>query len=88
MAKKGTSKLAFDEMINADDTPRSPYENYNEWYSRQDRAHLIQKSKDAENIFRKTGITFAVYGHADSSEKLIPFDIIPRIISGRDWRSR
>lgn len=86
MAKKGTSKLAFDEMINADNTPRSPYENYNEWYSRQDRAHLIQKSKDAENIFRKTGITFAVYGHADSSEKLIPFDIIPRIISGREWR--
>ncbi len=86
MAKKGTSKLAFDEMINADNAPRSPYENYNKWYSRQDRAHLIQKSKDAENIFRKTGITFAVYGHADSSEKLIPFDIIPRIISGREWR--
>lgn len=86
MVKKGTSKLAFDEMINADNTPRSPYENYNEWYSRQDRSHLIQKSKDAENIFRKTGITFAVYGHADSSEKLIPFDIIPRIISGREWR--
>ena len=86
MAKKGTSKLAFDEMMNADNTPRNPYENYNEWYSRQDSAHLIQKSKDAENIFRKTGITFAVYGHADSSEKLIPFDIIPRIISGREWR--
>jgi len=86
MAKKGTSKLAFDEMMNADNTPRNPYENYNEWYSRQDSAPLIQKSKDAENIFRKTGITFAVYGHADSSEKLIPFDIIPRIISGREWR--
>ena len=73
-------------MINADSTPRSPYANYNDWYSRQDRSHLIQKSKDAENIFRRTGITFAVYGHADSAEKLIPFDIIPRIISGKEWR--
>lgn len=73
-------------MITGDENPRQPYEKYFEWYNAQDRAHLIAKSRDAENIFRKTGITFAVYGHADSSEKLIPFDIIPRIISGREWR--
>ena len=73
-------------MITADENPRAPYEKYFEWYSGQDRGHLIAKSRDAETIFRKTGITFAVYGHADSSEKLIPFDIIPRIISGREWR--
>lgn len=84
--KMGTAPLAFDEMITADESPRTPYEKYFEWYSGQDRGHLIAKSRDAENIFRKTGITFAVYGHADSSEKLIPFDIIPRIISGREWR--
>ncbi len=82
----GKIKLAFDEMIDADSTPRGPYKNYNDWYSRQNRSHLIQKSRDAENIFRKTGITFAVYGHADSAEKLIPFDIIPRIISAKEWR--
>jgi uncharacterized circularly permuted ATP-grasp superfamily protein len=73
-------------MMNAESAPRGPYENYHEWYSRQDRAHLMKKSQDAEAIFRRTGITFAVYGHADSAEKLIPFDIIPRIISGREWR--
>ncbi|MCL6709922.1 circularly permuted type 2 ATP-grasp protein, partial [Pseudomonas sp. R2.Fl] len=78
--------MAFDEMMTADDTPRDPYKTYFEWYSGQDPAHLIAKSRDAENIFRKTGITFAVYGHADSSEKLIPFDIIPRIISASEWR--
>ncbi|MBX5159869.1 MULTISPECIES: circularly permuted type 2 ATP-grasp protein [unclassified Rhizobium] len=78
--------MAFDEMITGDENPRPPYEKYFEWYNSQDRAHLIAKSRDAENIFRKTGITFAVYGHADSSEKLIPFDIIPRIISAREWR--
>jgi uncharacterized circularly permuted ATP-grasp superfamily protein len=78
--------LAFDEMITAGESPREPYQKYSEWFTSQDRAHLITKSRDAENIFRKTGITFAVYGHEDSSEKLIPFDIIPRIISGREWR--
>ena len=78
--------MAFDEMIIGDESSRQPYEKYFEWYNSQDRAHLIAKSRDAENIFRKTGITFAVYGHADSSEKLIPFDIIPRIISAREWR--
>ncbi|MDX0952124.1 circularly permuted type 2 ATP-grasp protein [Sinorhizobium medicae] len=78
--------MAFDEMIDADGSPRQPYSTYHQWYSNQDRNRLIAKSKEAEKIFRKTGITFAVYGHADSSEKLIPFDLIPRIISGREWR--
>lgn len=73
-------------MIDADGSPRQPYSTYHQWYSNQDRNRLIAKSKEAEKIFRKTGITFAVYGHADSSEKLIPFDLIPRIISGREWR--
>jgi uncharacterized circularly permuted ATP-grasp superfamily protein len=86
MTKKGITPLAFDEMMNADNSPRQPYSTYNDWYAAQDKARLIAKSREAENIFRKTGITFAVYGHADSSEKLIPFDLIPRIISGREWR--
>ncbi|MGW9232507.1 circularly permuted type 2 ATP-grasp protein [Pseudorhizobium sp. NPDC055634] len=73
-------------MMTSDGRPRPAYQTYYDWYRQQDPAHLIQKTRDAENIFRKTGITFAVYGHADSSEKLIPFDIIPRIISGREWR--
>jgi uncharacterized circularly permuted ATP-grasp superfamily protein len=73
-------------MITADQGPRPPYRNYYDWYVGQDRSKLIEKSGDAEKIFRKTGITFAVYGHEDSAEKLIPFDIIPRIISGSEWR--
>jgi uncharacterized circularly permuted ATP-grasp superfamily protein len=42
--------------------------------------------QDAERVFRKTGITFAVYGEQEASERLIPFDIVPRIISGNEWR--
>ena len=78
--------MAFNEMMDADGSPRQPYSDYHEWYSQQDPALLAAKSKEAENIFRKTGITFNVYGHSDSSEKLIPFDIVPRIISGKEWR--
>ena len=73
-------------MMTADGRPRPAYQTYHEWYRNQEPAHLLQKTRDAENIFRKTGITFAVYGHEESSEKLIPFDIIPRIISGCEWR--
>ena len=42
--------------------------------------------RDAERVFRKTGITFAVYGEEEAAERLIPFDIVPRIISGTEWR--
>ncbi|MDO6964349.1 circularly permuted type 2 ATP-grasp protein [Rhizobium alvei] len=82
----GNEHLAFDEMIDADGNPRGPYKQYFEWFKEQNPAYLEAKARDAENIFRKTGITFAVYGHEDATEKLIPFDLIPRIISGSEWR--
>lgn len=84
--KSGKKALAFNEMIDEDGGPRAPYADYHEWYSQQDPALLAAKSREAEYIFRKTGITFNVYGHAESAEKLIPFDIVPRIIAGKEWR--
>ncbi|RYE51972.1 MAG: circularly permuted type 2 ATP-grasp protein, partial [Rhizobiaceae bacterium] len=78
--------MAFDEMLLADGSPREPYKKYFQWFEEQIPAHLQAKARDAENIFRKTGITFAVYGHEDAAEKIIPFDLIPRIISGSEWR--
>lgn len=73
-------------MITADNSPRPPYKGYFDWYSQQKTSDLLKKSRDAEAIFRKTGITFAVYGKEDASERVIPFDIVPRIISGSEWR--
>ena len=78
--------MPFDEMLDAGDNPRAPYRAYHSWYSGQKTADLIAKSRGAEQIFRTTGITFAVYGKEDSAERLIPFDIVPRIISGNEWR--
>ena len=73
-------------MMQSEEAPRAPYSDYFEWYRQQDPARLLAKSRDAEAIFRKTGITFAVYGKDEAAERLIPFDIVPRVIAGGEWR--
>ena len=78
--------VAFDEMRPENAGLRRPYATYNDWLSAQDPARLTEKMRDAERVFRKTGITFAVYGQEEAAERLIPFDIVPRIISGSEWR--
>jgi uncharacterized circularly permuted ATP-grasp superfamily protein len=76
----------FNEMHNADGSVRDPYRVLAEWLAEQPAQALGNMSADAENIFRRLGITFAVYGSDEGAEKLIPFDIIPRIISAAEWR--
>ena len=46
---------------------------------------LEYRRKEAELLFRRIGITFAVYGEADAQERLIPFDVIPRILAAQEW---
>ncbi len=77
---------AFDEMHDSEGAVRPSYANLNRWIESQDKASLRQKLKDAETIFRRTGITFNVYGQGEGAERLIPFDILPRIISAAEWR--
>ena len=77
---------AFDEMRPAGDGVRQPYAGYDKWLAQQDNGRLVDKACDAEDVFRRTGITFAVYGANEAAERLIPFDIVPRILSGREWR--
>lgn len=78
--------VAFDEMHPQHGGPRQPYASYDGWLQSQDPARLTEKMQDAERVFRRTGITFAVYGEEAAAERLIPFDIVPRIISGAEWR--
>lgn len=47
---------------------------------------LLIKQRDAELIFRRMGITFAVYGAAASEERLIPFDVVPRVFGAKEWQ--
>ncbi|WP_416362512.1 circularly permuted type 2 ATP-grasp protein [Phyllobacterium sp. 0TCS1.6A] len=73
-------------MIQSGGLVRPPYQQLKNWLDTQNSGRLAQKAIDAENVFRKTGITFAVYGDEEAAERLIPFDIIPRIITGNEWR--
>ena len=75
----------FDEMLLGEDGVRAPYAEYQKWFSHEDVSRLSKKSKEAEAFFRRTGITFNVYGQAAAQERLIPFDLIPRIIANREW---
>ncbi len=65
---------------------REPYRGVSEWLEGHTGEELHRKSSQAESMFRRTGITFAVYGAQEASERLIPFDIVPRIISAAEWR--
>lgn len=74
----------FSEM-HAAGGPRSAYTDYDKWFAKQNNSRLAIKSHEAEAFFRRTGITFNVYGQQDAEERLIPFDLVPRIISSREW---
>lgn len=80
------SSAFFNEMLAEDGSPRPPYSRLANWLEDKPNNFLAKKSRDAETIFRRLGITFAVYGAEDATERLIPFDPVPRIISATEWR--
>ncbi len=76
----------FDEMHHSDGSVRDAYSGYQGWFDEQDSDFLRRKHLEAEGNFRKTGITFNVYGEDEAEERLIPFDMVPRVIAGAEWR--
>jgi uncharacterized circularly permuted ATP-grasp superfamily protein len=75
----------FDEMFGFDEQVRDCYHNYKQWIDTEDIKRLKKKSAEAESYFRSTGITFNVYSREEAAERLIPFDIVPRILSAGEW---
>ncbi len=75
----------FDEMIGPGSEVRPHYTGYHDWLLQQDRQVLQRKRKEAELQFHRVGITFNVYGEDSGTERLIPFDTLPRIIPGAEW---
>lgn len=75
---------AFDEMGERA-SPRPAYAGVAAWLAETPAATLNAKLDEAELIFRRTGITFAVYTEGGDPERLIPFDIIPRVLDAREW---
>src|SRR5947209_14068344 len=75
----------FDEMTLPDGSIREVYRRVARWLSDSPAELLESRRSQAELLFRRIGITFAVYGDKDAAERLIPFDIIPRMISRPEW---
>jgi len=78
--------VAFDEMNGSNGVLRPPYAALADWLKEMPPDALEYRRHEAELLFRRIGITFAVYGDADAQERLIPFDVVPRILSGQEWR--
>lgn len=70
---------------------RAHYRHFSDWLSRQSEGAMDNKRAEADLIFRRVGITFAVYGDKDESnsgtERTIPFDVIPRIFPASEWET-
>ncbi|MET3361877.1 hypothetical protein ABIF60_003272 [Bradyrhizobium japonicum] len=77
--------VAFDEMNIPGGDLRPAYQELARWLKETPPEALEYRRQEAELLFRRIGITFAVYGEAESTERLIPFDVIPRIMSGKEW---
>lgn len=76
---------AFDEMTAAGNECRTAYKTLKPWLESTSSEVLRQRREEAELLFRRVGITFAVYGDAQGEERLIPFDIIPRVLERGEW---
>ena len=75
----------FNEMYDGD-AVRPAYASLTEWVDRTPAETLERKKLDAEALFRRIGITFAVYGEGGDTERLIPFDMMPRVFTEAEWR--
>jgi uncharacterized circularly permuted ATP-grasp superfamily protein len=75
----------FDEMRGAGEEVRSPFLCIEDWLKATPPDVLNAKREEAERLFRRIGITFAVYSEGGDPERLIPFDIIPRVLAQSEW---
>jgi uncharacterized circularly permuted ATP-grasp superfamily protein len=75
----------FDEMLDAARVPRPHYAAYADWLASMTPDQMAGKRAEADLIFRRIGITFSVYGDEGGTERLIPSDVVPRIIAADEW---
>lgn len=80
------SQPPYDEMHAAEGGVRPHYKAFDKWLAGTPHERLAQKRTEADTLFHRVGITFAVYGEEAGTERLIPFDIVPRIIPADEWR--
>ncbi|MBP9950763.1 MAG: circularly permuted type 2 ATP-grasp protein [Cypionkella sp.] len=74
----------FNEMFQ-DEAVRAPYAQLQDWMQKMTAQRRVVKQAEAEELFRRIGITFAVYGEGGDPDRLIPFDMFPRVFTGSEW---
>jgi uncharacterized circularly permuted ATP-grasp superfamily protein len=72
-------------MLDASLSPRPHYAAYAQWLASMTAEQMAGKRSEADLIFRRIGITFSVYGEEGGTERLIPSDVVPRIIAADEW---
>lgn len=82
----GMGQAPYDEMYADDGNIRDHYRAFAAWLAKTPQERVAQKRAEADTLFHRVGITFAVYGEEAGTERLIPFDIVPRIIPASEWR--
>ncbi len=78
-------KSPYNEMFDEHGAPRQHYGTFHTWLGNQSQALMSLKRAEADLIFRRVGITFAVYGDDLGAERTIPFDQVPRIFTAKEW---
>jgi uncharacterized circularly permuted ATP-grasp superfamily protein len=76
----GSSKQPLEPL-----EPLPHYQAYQSWAKSYSPEAMASKRAQADAAFRQVGITFAVYGDDAGTERLIPFDLIPRVIPSKEW---
>ena len=76
----------FDEMHDDAGGPRAHYRVFDEWLRSTSEPVIQNKRREAEIAFHRVSITFSVYGEESGNERLIPFDMVPRIVPAAEWR--
>jgi uncharacterized circularly permuted ATP-grasp superfamily protein len=79
------AQSAFDEMSGDGSACRPAYRLIKSWLEQTATETLKRRQQEAEFLFRRIGITFAVYGDAEAEERIIPFDIVPRVLTTSEW---
>jgi uncharacterized circularly permuted ATP-grasp superfamily protein len=75
----------FDEMLNADGDVRQHYRQFRELFQSLNLKEFESKRQSVDIAFLRQGITFNVYGDSAGTEKIFPFDLLPRIIPSKEW---
>ncbi|MCR6662900.1 MAG: circularly permuted type 2 ATP-grasp protein [Luteimonas sp.] len=76
----------YDEMHAADGSVRTHYAAFDRWLQETPDLQIAHKRREAEISFHRVGITFSVYGEEAGNERLIPFDMVPRIVPATEWK--